>query len=67
MTMVLFATGHKVRCILWVQVAIFNKEVGLLCGLKFFALNIFCEEHLQPKTMFDVVNMQKNELSKMCQ
>ena len=26
--MVVLATGHQVRCLLWVQVAIFNKEIG---------------------------------------
>ena len=41
-------TGHQVRCILWEQEAIFNKGVGFLCGLELFALNIFCEEYLQP-------------------
>ena len=39
--MVVLATGHPVRCILWVQVAIFNKGIGFLCGSKFVALNKF--------------------------
>ena len=41
------ATGHQVRCILWVQVAIFNKRIGFLGELKLFALYMFCEEYLQ--------------------
>ena len=31
-----------------VHKSIFNKEIGFLCRLKLFALNIFCEEYLQP-------------------
>ena len=45
--MIVAASGHQVRCISWVQMGTFNKEIGLLCGLKFFALNIFCGEYLQ--------------------
>ena len=45
--MIVPASGHQVRCIPWVQMGIFNKEIGFLCGLKFFALNIFCGEYLQ--------------------
>ena len=41
-TMIVLASGHQVRCIPWVQMDTFNKEIGFLCGLKFFALNIFC-------------------------
>ena len=47
-TMVELATSHQVRCNHWEQVAIFNEGIGFLCGLKFFALNVFCEEYLQP-------------------
>ena len=39
--------SSEVRCIPWVQMGTFNKEIGFLCGLKFFALNIFCVEYLQ--------------------
>ena len=45
--MIVPASGHQVRCIPWVQMGTFNKEIGFLCGLKFFALNIFCGEYLQ--------------------
>ena len=45
-TMVVLATGHLVRCILWEPVAVFYKGIGYLCWLKFFALAIFCEEYL---------------------
>ena len=44
--MIVPASGHQVRCIPWVQMGAFNKEIGFLCGLKFFAFNIFCEEYL---------------------
>ena len=47
-TMVILATGHQVRCILRVQVAVFNKGTGFICELKLFAFNIFCGEYLQP-------------------
>ena len=41
------ASGHQVRCMPWVQMGTFNREIGFLCGLKFFALNIFCGEYPQ--------------------
>ena len=40
-TMIVPAFGQQVRCIPWMQMGIFNEEIGFLCGLKFFALNIF--------------------------
>ena len=52
--MIVPASGHQVRCIPWVQMGTFNKEIGFLCGLKFFALNIFCGEYLQTATVKDV-------------
>ena len=45
--MIVLASGHQVRCIPWVQMGTFNKEIGFLCGLKFFALNICCGEYLK--------------------
>ena len=45
--MIVPASGHQVCCIPWVQMGTFNKEIGFLCGLKFFALIIFCGEYLQ--------------------
>ena len=59
--MIVPASGHQVRCIPWVQMGTFNKEIGFLCGLKFFALNMFCGEYLQSST-FDVVNMVKTAI-----
>ena len=32
--MIVPASGHQVRCIPWVQMGTFKKEIGLLCGLK---------------------------------
>ena len=46
--MVVLTTAHKFHCILWEQVAIFNKGIGFLYGLKFLALNTFYEKYLQP-------------------
>ena len=31
--MIVPASGHQVRCIPWVQMGTFNKEIGFLCGL----------------------------------
>ena len=45
--MIVQASDQQVRCIPWVQMGTFNKEIGFFCGLKFFALNIFCGEYLQ--------------------
>ena len=45
--MIVPAPGHQVHCIPWMQMGTFNKEIAFLCGLKFFALNIFCGEYLQ--------------------
>ena len=53
-TMIVPASGHQVRCIPWVQMGTFIKEIALLCGLKFFALNIFYGE-----STFDVATMVK--------
>ena len=33
-TMIAPASGHQVRCIPWVHMGTFNKEIGFLCGLK---------------------------------
>ena len=65
MTMIVPASGHQVRCIPWVQMSTFKKEIVFLCGLKFFALNIFCGEYLHlsrslhGESTFDVANMVK--------
>ena len=48
-TMIVPASGHQVRCIPWVQMGTFNKEIGFLLVSKFFALNIFCGEYLQAR------------------
>ena len=45
--MIVPASGHHVRCIPWMQMGTFKKEIGFLCGLKFFASNIFWGEYLQ--------------------
>ena len=55
--MIVSDSGHQVCCMPWVQMGTFNKEIGFLCGLKFFALNIFCGEYLQ--STFDVANKVK--------
>ena len=66
-TMIVPASGHQVRCIPWVQMGTFNKEIGFLCGLKFFALNIFCGEYLQSSLHLMLQIWWKPLLWKMCQ
>ena len=65
-TMIVPASGHQVRCIPWVQIGTFNKEIGLLCGLKFFALNIFCGGYLQSSLHLMLQIWWKPLLWKMC-
>ena len=64
--MIVPASGHQVRCIPWVQTGTFNKEIGFLCGLKFFALNIFCGEYLQSSLHLMLQIWWKPLLWKMC-
>ena len=66
-TMIVPASGHQVRCIPWVQMSTFNKEIGFLCGLKLFALNIFCGEYLQSSLHLMLQIWWKPLLWKMCQ
>ena len=66
-TMIVPASGHQVRCIPWVQMGTFNKEISFLCGLKFFALNIFCGEYLQSSLHLMLQIWWKPLLWKMCQ
>ena len=61
------ASGHQVRCIPWVQMGTFNKQIGFLCGLKFFALNIFCGKYLQSSLHLMLQIWWKALLWKMCQ
>ena len=58
-TMIVRASGHQVLCIPWVQMGTFNKEIVFLCGLEFFALNIFSEGIPTIESTFDVANMVK--------
>ena len=66
-TMVVRASGHQVRCIPWVQMGTFNKEIGFLCGSKFFALNIFCGEYPTIEYNLMLQIWWKPLLWKMCQ
>ena len=66
-TVIVPASGHQVRCMPWVQMGTFNKEIGFLCWLKFFALNIFCGEYLQSSLHFMLQIWWKPLLWKMCQ
>ena len=45
----------------------FNKEIGFLCGLKFFPLNIFCGEYIQSSLHLMLQIWWKPLLWKVCQ
>ena len=66
-TMIVPASGYQVRCMPWVQMGAFNKEISFLCGLNFFALNIFCGEYLQSSLDLMLQIWRKPLLWKMCQ
>ena len=66
-TMLVPASGHQVRCIPWLQMGTFNKEIGFLCGLKFFTLNIFCGEYRQSSLHLMLQIWWKPLPWKMCQ
>ena len=63
--MIVLASHHQVRCIPWVQMGIFNKEIGFLCGIKFFALNIFCGEYL-PSSLHLMLQIWWNRYCERC-
>ena len=66
-TMIVPASGHQVRCIPWVQMGTFNKEISFLCGLKFFTLIIVCGEYLQSSLHLMWQIRWKPLLWKICQ
>ena len=56
--MIVPASGHQVRCIAWVQMGTFNKEIA------FFWVEIICIEYILwgipiIESTFDVANMVK--------
>ena len=56
--MIVPASGHQVHYIPWVQMGTFNKEIGFLCWLKFFALNEYILWGIPTiESTFDVANM----------
>ena len=57
--MIVLASGHQVHCIPWVQMGTLNKEIGFLCELKFFALNIYLWGIPTIESTFDVANVVK--------
>ena len=59
LTMIVPAFGHQVLCIPWVQMGTFIKEIGFLCGLKIFALNIILGGIPTIESTFDVASMVK--------
>ena len=63
MTIIIFATGQQVRCILWVQVAIFNKGIAFYVDLNYLHW-IYSVKILTAKSMFDVANMIKKIIVK---
>ena len=57
MTIVVLATGHQVRCILWEQVVTFNKEIFFLMWIKIIYIEYILWRTLSTKSMFAVANM----------
>ena len=57
--MIVPSSGHQVRCIPWVQMGTFNKEIRFLCGLKFFVIEYILWGIPTIKSTFDVANMVK--------
>ena len=53
------STGHQVRCILWEQMAIFNKRIGFFMWIKNLCVEYILWSILTVKSMFDVANMLK--------
>ena len=49
--MVVLATGYQVRCILWEQVAILNKDTVFM-WIKIIYIDYICEGCLQPNLCF---------------
>ena len=65
--MVVPTTDYQVRCILWVQVDIFNIGIGFLCEWKFFDIESILWSLLTIKFLFGVATMIKKKTVKMCQ
>ena len=62
--MIVPASGHQVRCIAWVQMGTFNKEIGVLCGLHFFCIEYILWGIPIIESTFDVANMVKTATEK---
>ena len=56
--MIVPASGHQVRCIPWVQMGTFYKEIGFLCGLIFLHW-IYFVGNTYNRVYIDAANMVK--------
>ena len=60
--MIVPASGHQVRCIPWVQMGTFNKEIGFLCRIvkcKILRIEYILWGIPTIESTFDVANMVK--------
>ena len=57
--MIVPASGHQVRCIPWVQMGTFNKEIGFFMWIKILCIKYILWGIPTTESTFDVANMVK--------
>ena len=57
--MIVPASGHQVRCIPWVQMGTFNKEVRFFMWIKILGIEYILRGIPTIESTFDVANMVK--------
>ena len=64
--MIVSAAGHQVCCVLWEQMAIFNKGIGFSSGLKVLCIEYILWRILTTKYMFEIGIMLKEINCQRC-
>ena len=57
--MIVPVSGHQVRCIPWVQMGTFNKEIGFFMWIKILCIEYILWGMPTIESTFDVANMVK--------
>ena len=57
--MIVPASGHQVRCIPWVQMGTFDKEIGFFMWIKILCIEYILWRIPSIESTFDVANMVK--------
>ena len=57
--MIVPASGHQVRCIPWVQIGTYNKEIGFFMWIKILCIEYILWGISTIESTFDVANMVK--------